>query len=139
MNDNNVNDFSEYEDNTIELVVPFRAEFVSIVRLTASGVANRVGFDIETIEDIKVAIAEVCNKFIKAGSNITSKFCIKFHISSDKLVVTFNCEDKTLKCIFDEETDGLGLSIINALMDDVEFCTNGDYLFSMSKTLEGDN
>lgn len=139
MIDDNRNNILEQDDNTIELIVPFKAEFVSIVRLTASGVANRVGFDIETIEDIKVAIAEVCNKFISTGSEITSKFSIKFHVYVDKLVVTFDCKDKALKCIFDEEIDGLGLAIINALMDDVELCSNDSYLFSMSKTLEGDN
>lgn len=127
------------EEDIIELLVPFKAEFVSIVRLTASGVANSIGFDIETIEDIKVAIAEVCNKFITAGSKTASKFSIKFHLSMNKINITFDCEDKALKCIFDDEQDGLGISIINALMDEVEYCTNDSYLFLMSKTLEGDN
>jgi serine/threonine-protein kinase RsbW len=139
MNDNNGKDLVEQSDNIIELILPFKAEFVSIARLTASGVANRIGFDIETIEDIKVAIAEVCNKFINVGSEVASKFSIKFHICEDKIVITFNCEDKSLKCIFDDEEDGLGISIINALMDHVEFCTNDNYLFSMSKTRERDN
>ena len=137
MNENKTGSKIE-EDSIIELILPFKAEFVSIVRLTASGVANRIGFDIETIEDIKVAIAEVCNKFINAGSKIASKFSIKFHVSINEIVITFDCEDKALKCIFNDDQDGLGISIINALMDNVEFCTNDNYLFSMSKTLEGD-
>ena len=41
----------------IELRLPFKAEYVSVARLTASGIASRIGFDIEAIEDIKVAIA----------------------------------------------------------------------------------
>ena len=126
------------DENTIELVLPFKAEYVSIVRLTASGVANRIGFDIETIEDIKVAIAEVCNKLINIGSSIATKYSIKFQLCTDKLIVIFDCEDKALKCIFDDEVDELGLSIMRALMDSVEFCTNNNYLFSMSKTLEGE-
>jgi serine/threonine-protein kinase RsbW len=48
----------------MELVIPLRAEFVSIARLTLSGVANRAGFDFDTIEDIKVALSEVCNRLI---------------------------------------------------------------------------
>jgi serine/threonine-protein kinase RsbW len=137
--DENKKDLKFEDDNTIELVLPFKAEYVSIVRLTASGVANRIGFDIETIEDIKVAIAEVCNKFINTGSKIASKYSIKFQIFAKELVIMFDCEDKALKCIFDEEQDGLGISIINALMDNVEYCTNDNYLFSMAKTLEGEN
>ena len=33
----------------IELTLPFKAEYVSVARLVASGVCNRIGFDIETI------------------------------------------------------------------------------------------
>lgn len=122
--------------DNIELILPFKAEFVSIARLTASGVANRVGFDIETIEDIKVAISEVCSKFVKVGSKFTENYRIIFRISSDSLDVVFDCEDKSLKCIFDNEEDELGVSIITALMDDVEFCTSNNYLLSMSKSLK---
>lgn len=138
MNDNKKDTILE-EDNIIELILPFKAEFVSIARLTTSGVSNRIGFDIETIEDIKVAVAEVCNKLINVGSITASKFNIKFHININEITITFNCEDKALKCIFDNDHDGLGISIINALMDKVEFCNSDSYLFSMSKTLEGDN
>ena len=44
----------------IELRVPSKSEYVSVVRLTASGIANRLGFSYEDIEDIKVAVAEAC-------------------------------------------------------------------------------
>ncbi|MCX8129169.1 MAG: anti-sigma regulatory factor [Clostridia bacterium] len=121
----------------IEISLPFKAEYVSIARLTSSGIANRLGFDIEVIEDIKVAIAEVCNKLVSAGSTEADFFTIAFYVYADKLKVVFNCEDKSLKCIFNSETDELGISIINALMDEVELCTSNAYLFSMSKALEG--
>lgn len=130
---------SENEDSTVEISIPFKAELVSIVRLTASGVANKIGFDIETIEDIKVAIAEVCNKFIKSGSSKSSKFSIRFHLKPEKLLITFHCEDNSFQRVFSEDTDGLGLSIITALMDEVEYNSDGEFLFSMSKTLEGNN
>lgn len=123
----------------IELVLPFKAGYVSIARLTASGVANRIGFDIETIEDIKVAVAEVCNKLVAEGSQLNKTYKIIFKIYDDSLTVIFDCEDKSLKCIFDDENDALGISIINALMDDVEFCGTDNFLLSMSKALEGES
>ncbi|MCX7749424.1 MAG: ATP-binding protein [Clostridia bacterium] len=122
----------------IELSLPFKAEYVSVARLTASGIANRVGFDIETIEDIKVALAEVCNKFVNIGSTKADCYKIVFKIEESKLVIIFDCEDKSLKCIFDNEIDELGISLINALMDEAEFCTSNEYLFLMSKSLEGE-
>ncbi|NMA66934.1 MAG: anti-sigma regulatory factor, partial [Clostridiaceae bacterium] len=36
------------EADCIEVTLPFKAEYVSVVRLTVSGIANRMGFDIET-------------------------------------------------------------------------------------------
>lgn len=123
----------------IELLLPFKAEYVSIARLTVSGIANRVGFDIETIEDIKVAVAEVCNKLVSVGSKSAECYSVIFKVSGNSLDVTFCCEDKDLKCIFDSVNDELGISIINALMDEVEFCSADKYILTMSKAVEGNN
>lgn len=124
------------EKDIIELILPFKAEYVSIARLTASGAASRIGFDIETIEDIKVAVSEVCNKLVSAGSTSADCYKIAFKLSDNNLDVTFECEDKSLRCIFDDENDALGISIITALMDNIEFCEQNTYLMSMSKSLE---
>ena len=123
--------------DTIELVLPFKPEFVSIARLTASGVANRIGFDIEAIEDIKVAISEICSKLVSIGSKSANNYRILFNISEDRLSVAFDCEDKSLNCIFIDNTDELSLSIITALMDEFDYCSSdSSYLLSISKVLE---
>ena len=123
--------------DNLELILPFKAEYVSIARLTVSGIANRIGFDIEAIEDIKVAVAEVCNKLVNVGSETASVYKIIFTISANNLCITFDCEDKSLKCIFNSTDNDLGISLINALMDKIEFCPNNSSLFSMSIAPEG--
>ncbi|OPZ86514.1 MAG: Serine-protein kinase RsbW [Firmicutes bacterium ADurb.Bin419] len=123
-------------NDNIELILPFKADYVSAARLVASGLANRIGFDIETIEDIKVAISEVCSKIVRIGSKVADTYKIVFNISDKVLKVTFGCEDGSLKCIFDFENDQLAIDIINALMDSVEMCTENNYILSMSKELE---
>ncbi|WP_044298812.1 ATP-binding protein, partial [Clostridioides difficile] len=40
-------------------------DYVSIIRLTAFGIANKMGFPIDDIEDIKVAVSEACTNAIK--------------------------------------------------------------------------
>jgi serine/threonine-protein kinase RsbW len=120
----------------ISLTLPFKAEYVSTARLLTSGMANRLGFDIDTIEDIKVAVSEVCSKFVKIGSKRTNSYRIEFEVSSKGLNIVFYCEDENLRCIFDGEDDGLGAAIINALMDEVEFCTENRYILSMLKAIE---
>jgi len=124
--------------DNIGLMLPFKAEYVSIARLTASGIASRIGFDIDTVEDIKVAVAEVCNRLVSIGSKISQHYEINFTISEQSLKVLFTCEDKSIKCIFENEDEEFAVSIIKALMDDVEFCTDGSYILSMTKSI-GEN
>jgi len=100
-------------------------------------VCNRIGFDIETIEDIKVAISEVCSKIVSMGSKITDNYTIIYGVSENTLNVEFVCDDPSIKCIFDEEKDGLAISIITALMDNVVLCDKSNRIISMSKVLEG--
>jgi serine/threonine-protein kinase RsbW len=122
--------------NRIELTLPFKAEYVSIARLVVSGVASRMGFDIEAIEDIKVAVSEVCNKLVEAGSFETTSYSIVFEIRSKKLVITYYSTDKKLNSIFAGSDDDLGVSIINAIMDDTQLCPKHSYILSMSKAIE---
>ena len=80
-------------ETNIELIIPMRAEYVSIARLTAAGVANRAGFDIEAIEDIKVSLSEVCNRIINAQSKFDESsyaVCkIKFILDDVSLGIDF--------------------------------------------------
>jgi anti-sigma regulatory factor (Ser/Thr protein kinase) len=57
----------------VELVIPLLAEYVSIARLTLSGVANRAGFDFDTIEDVKVSLSEVCNRLIVKSASAPAR------------------------------------------------------------------
>lgn len=121
----------------VELALPFKPEYVSVARLTASGIASRVGFDIDTIEDIKVSVAEVCNRIVRAGEGLNSSYRIVFSIHERKIVISFLCEGNVFDCIFGSEDDELGISIINAFMDEVEFRPDSSSVLSMSKAVEG--
>lgn len=127
---------SDFSDKIV-LALPFKAEYVSVARLAVSGIANRVGFDIETIEDIKVSVAEVCNKLVNAGTGTEGSYVITFEVSPDKLVIGFNSDNDAAKCILNTEEDELGISIINAFMDEVEFYPGCSNILSMTKALEG--
>jgi serine/threonine-protein kinase RsbW len=69
---------------TIRLTVPASLEFVRIVRLTASGVASRLGFDVEEIEDLRVAVDELASIVIEAAEG-------------GELAVLFAVQDATLR------------------------------------------
>ncbi len=121
----------------IGMVLPYKADYVSVARLTASGIASRIGFDIETVEDIKVAVSEVCSRIISAAAGLEGQYEVLFDIYAEELVITFTSDIEKIRCIFDSDEDGLGMSIINAFMDKVVFCPENDnYILSMTKTIE---
>jgi len=48
----------------VRIVIPSNTEFVRVVRLAVLGVASRMDFSFEQVEDIKLAVSEACNNAI---------------------------------------------------------------------------
>jgi serine/threonine-protein kinase RsbW len=53
----------------VQLAVPAALEYVRIVRLTGSGVASRLGFDVDEIENLRVAIDELASMVVEFASD----------------------------------------------------------------------
>ena len=114
-------------NDVIKIKLPSKPEYVSIARLAASVISNTVGFNIEEIDDIKVAVGEACNNAVLHGSSETSEYEINFTPAEDRLLI----EVKDQGIGFDESTyqapdldnlkgNGLGIYIIKSLMDEVD-------------------
>ena len=110
---------------SLKMEVPTKPEYVGIIRLTVSGMANKVGFNIDDIEDIKVAVSEACTNAIK--HSLDEKFNIEFEVLNNGLAI--NIQDKGKGCDIDSigepdlenpKESGLGLFIIKTLMDELE-------------------
>lgn len=129
------NDIKKVEEKMTDILsisVPSKPEYVNVMRLTASAIATRIGFNIEEIEDIKVAVAEACTNAIKHGlCHNHENFHIKFAIDDDKITIDIIDEGSGFSCDTIEEPDltnpkegGLGIFIIKSLMDEVEVISN---------------
>src|SRR3954471_4095898 len=44
----------------VRLVVPASPEYLRLVRLTAAGLASRLGFSFDEVEDLRIAVDELC-------------------------------------------------------------------------------
>ncbi len=55
-------------EEAVKLSVPASLEYVRIVRLTGSGIASRLGFDVEEIENFRVALDELASMAIDVAS-----------------------------------------------------------------------
>ena len=109
----------------ISLTLPTKSEYVSVARLSASVVANNMGFDIESIEDIKVAVGEACNNAVLHGV-CQDDFSISFIIENSEFIVEvldcgngFSIDSYNAPDLMNPGENGLGIFIMKSLMDDV--------------------
>lgn len=118
----------ENKNMTVSLTLPNSPEFVSVARLALSGVAGRMGFNVDDIEDLKVAVSEACTNALKHGSqNQDEKYYVHYTIEKEKLIIEVcdNGKGIDIEKIKTPDLDhpkesGLGLYIIQTLMDEVE-------------------
>jgi serine/threonine-protein kinase RsbW len=116
----------EPHDDIVRLSVPTALEYVRIVRLTGSGVASRLGFDIEEIENLRVALDELASMAIEAAA--TGELEVTFFTTPTELRING-------KAPITEGTEvgveTLTAQILKAVIDDYELKTaDGHVLFS---------
>ena len=127
---------------TIKMDISANPDFVSIIRLTTSGIANKIGFSMDDIEDMKVAVSEACTNAIKHSDD--KNVSIVFTILEDGLEIEIKDNGKGYDVKSINEPDltnpkenGLGLFIIKTLMDNVniESKDNQGTIIKMTKYL----
>lgn len=69
----------------VRLVVPASLEYVRIVRLTTSGVASRLGFDIDELENLRVAVDELASLVLEHADGGTLD--VDIIVRGDKLMI----------------------------------------------------
>lgn len=95
----------------IIIQIPKKADYVGLVRLTASGVASKIGFDIDAIEDIKVAVSEICNKIISYRQDAFNEdYIITFQLLKGGFKAYFRVNDHLARTMFEGEAGGTGNS-----------------------------
>lgn len=108
----------------IKMEITANPEYVSVVRLTTSGIANKMGFCIDDIEDLKVAISEACTNAIKHSTE--NKFTIIYTVLEKELSIQiidngkgYDTNSISQPSIENLKESGMGLFIIESLMDEV--------------------
>jgi serine/threonine-protein kinase RsbW len=140
-----------WENRTISMTLPAEADFIDVVRLTLYGLCTKVGFSYEEIEDMKVAVAEACNNAVvhayEPGRSGTMD--IRFELLEAGLRISvkdqgtsFNYAEKVLqaqslheKTLDEANVGGLGIYLMQALMDEVEVNSDGGTEVILTKWL----
>ncbi len=136
-------------EGRIELKIPASAQWVRVARLTVAGVASRLHFDIEAIEDIKLATAEAINNAILHAATLSHiEACVTIICESDEhgLWISVADEGRIRDGLPAPDADfagedlpegGMGLLLIRSLMDEVrhESGAHSDTVVKMFKRL----
>ena len=70
----------------VRLEVPAAPEFLRISRIMAAGVASRVGFTLDEVEDLRIAIDEVCFSMVGARGR-AGTIALRYLLDTNQLVV----------------------------------------------------
>lgn len=120
----------------IKLSIPSKPDYISLVRLTTSGIAHSIGLNVDEIEDIKVSIGEACINSLTF--NNLEEIILIFEVNKDRLSIKVNnvreitSDSEEVKEFKELE---LGLLIIKSLMDQVNF---NEFGIEMIKYIEDD-
>lgn len=120
----------------IEMKIPAKPEYIGVIRLTLSGIASRMGFMYEAIEDLKIVVSEAILNAIPYAYQEQGKgeMVIGFSLYHDRLELmvayrgqSFQSSDLKKEMCHLEQSEGeffreggLGLYLIETLMDDVK-------------------
>ncbi len=106
-----------------KLNIPNKKEYVISARLAATSVAGIHGYDIEKIEDIRLAVGEACNNVVLHGRGSKS-IEIVIEVDDRRMKITVSDEGKgfvprdiNAPIPEDYAGSGLGLYIIDSIMD----------------------
>jgi len=136
----------------IEMRFPAKAEYVSTIRLTVSGLANRMGFSYDDIEDLKVAISEAVTNAVTHAyrEDEEGEVTVGFGIYENRLevMVADHGGSFDLAAIKDDigpyqadepihnlREGGFGLYLIQTLVDKVEINNTYGVIVLMTKYL----
>lgn len=120
------------DERHVTLTLPRDPRYVATVRLTLVGIATRMGFDYQAIEDMKVAVSEACTNAIEHAAPVSPEgddvITVRFAEHPRSLEVRVSDRgpglDTTDETLWQRKgapaENGLGLFLIRSLMDDIQ-------------------
>jgi serine/threonine-protein kinase RsbW len=72
----------------VVLTFPARGDLVVLARLVASAISTRVGFDIEELEDLRLAVGELCLLALQGSDARHGDLHLEFTVSPEALDIS---------------------------------------------------
>jgi serine/threonine-protein kinase RsbW len=71
----------------IELKFPARGDLIVLARLVTSAISARAGFDIEELEDLRLAVGELCLLTLQGHDARYGDLCLELNVLDDAIAV----------------------------------------------------
>lgn len=115
------------ETTEFELEMPAQAKYVGLARLLAGSIARRMRFSEESIDDLKIAISEMCtNAIVHTGNGEATRPPILVRYLAGDGFLTVEVRDRgpgfDPACVLDRQREdllgkGFGIPLIRSLVD----------------------
>jgi serine/threonine-protein kinase RsbW len=108
----------------VELRIPADSAFLAVLRTATAGLAARLDFTLDDIEDLRIAVDEACAMVLpqaREGSDLTCAFDLGDGALS--VAVSAECDDPQ-----QPSRDGFAWTVLAALTSSVRADTEGDRL-----------
>jgi serine/threonine-protein kinase RsbW len=123
----------------VKLQIPSEFGYEKVAISTAEAVARKMGFVTDKIEDLKTAVGEACANAIEHGNGLNAETPVQIILSFDQAAIVITVIDQgqnelpqiAPKVLPNEDERpgfrGMGLFLIQMLMDKIEFISRPDY------------
>ena len=111
-----------HDHTEVRLAVPATPEFLRLARLTVAGVASRMGFTYDEVEDLRIAIDELCFALVGTKGR-DGNIELRYSLDDDDLVVeglgTFSDPGPAVATL-----SPLSRQILSAVVDEHDLASN---------------
>ncbi len=121
--------------SSVEVRIPSRLGFEKVAMSTAASMAKLMGFTDDRVEDLKTAVSEACINAIEHGNhmNVATPVAVILSMHLGELEVKVHDDGEGMstaptpapdidrKITGEEEARGMGMFLIQALVDEVEW------------------
>jgi len=125
---------TEPQAETVDLLIPCRPEYVGVARLAVLGIASRMPFSYDEVEDVRLAVGEACTHAVERAGVTAATIRIVSTVAVDSLTIEISddvaeadaaapTEEARLLEEAGVDQQGLGALLMEILVDKVEIET----------------
>ncbi len=120
--------------DVVTLAIPARTEYLILARLALAGIAREALIDQSTLADLKLAVTEACGNAVRhANPAADGVVRVRYSVEGDAIEIRVEDDGPGMPAplardpaALELSESGMGLAIIDALVDEVEIGTGAD-------------